>query len=59
MIKVELFDPKGNKLTEVNVRTTEGVNGVQWGGVIFFLHKESNQFRAASIVPAIIEKSKK
>lgn len=60
MIKITLHNAQGHQLAEVTVKETSNpIDGVQWGGTIFILHNESNQYRAASIVPAIIEKKKR
>lgn len=57
MIKVDLHNKSGQKLTEVNVRAQEEfIDGVQWGGSIFLWDSEKKQYRESEIVPAILEK---
>lgn len=57
MVKVDLYNKSGQKLTEVNVRTQEEfIDGVQWGGSIFLWDSKKEQYRESEIVPAIFEK---
>ena len=60
MKKVSLFNKKGIKLIDVNIKESEvKPDGIQWGCKLYLWNSVMGSYIEGEIVPAIISKSKK